>query len=268
MNAKSGGREPLTGRVVIVTGASSGIGAATASELANRGASVVLAARNAEGMKAVARSISATGGIAFSHPTDVTDRDEVGAMVEAAGEKFGRVDAIVNNAGLGLSGKVTELRPEDLRQVYEVNIIGVLNCLQAAVPRLEAGGRVVNVSSVVGQRSIPMVGGYCSSKFALNALSDSLRVEVASRGIHVTSVYPGTTSTAFRDNSRRTGEEERGWRPGGVPPEKVARTISRVLGASRPPRDAYVSLTDHLFVAGTSLFPGLTDMVLRSWAKD
>jgi short-subunit dehydrogenase len=128
------------------------------------------------------------------------------------------------------------------------------------------GGRIINVSSVVGLRAIPKVGGYCSTKFALNALSDSLRVEVAERGVSVTSVYPGTTRTSFRDNSRRTRDEKRGWRPKGVTPERVARKIADA--AEKGPRDVYVTPSDRLFVAGVTLFPGLTDRVLRSWAKD
>jgi len=119
---------------------------------------------------------------------------------------------------------------------------------------------------VVGKRAIPKVGAYCASKFALNALSDALRVEVADRGVTVTSVYPGTTRTSFRENSRRTRDEKRGWRPKGVTPERVAEKIADA--AERGPRDVYVTLSDRLFVAGVTLFPGLADRVLRIWAKD
>ena len=129
-----------------------------------------------------------------------------------------------------------------------------------------SGGRIINVSSVVGKRSVPKVGGYCATKFALNALSDSLRVEIADRGITVTSVYPGTTRTAFRENSRRTKDEKRGWRPKGVTPEEVAKKIA--AAAEKAPRDVYVRLSDRLFVMATILLPGLTDRALRAWARD
>ncbi len=253
----------LTGKVAVVTGASSGIGEATVLELASRGASVVAAARSVEKLEDLARRTAPSGVLVVE--ADVADRDSVEAMVGRAVEKFGRLDVLVNNAGLGLSGRVAELRPEDLRYVFEVNTIGPLNCLQAALPHMGSGGRIINVSSVVGLRAIPKVGGYCSTKFALNALSDSLRVEVAGRGISVTSVYPGTTRTSFRDNSRRTKDEKRGWRPNGVTPEKVAKRIADA--AEKGPRDVYVTASDRLFVAGVTLFPGLTDRVLRAWAK-
>jgi short-subunit dehydrogenase len=119
----------------------------------------------------------------------------------------------------------------------------------------------------VGKRAIPKVGGYCATKSALNALSDALRVEVADRGIAVTTVYPGTTRTAFRDNSRRTKDEKRGWRPRGVPPEKVAGKIADAAEVGK--RDVYVTLPDRLWVAASAfLLPGLADRVLRAWAKD
>ena len=256
----------LEGRVAIVTGASSGIGEATARELASRGAAVVLAARNAQKLEGLEGYISAFGGRAMAVETDVSDASSVEEMVEKAVAEFGRLDVLVNNAGLGLSGRVAELRPEDLRHVFEVNTVGPLNCVQAALPRMGEGGRIINVSSVVGRRAIPKVGGYCATKFALNALSDSLRVEVAARGVTVTSVYPGTTRTAFRENSRRTKDEKRGWRPKGVTPEKVAGKIADA--AEKGPRDVYVTIPDRLFVAGTTLLPGLTDRVLSRWAKD
>jgi NAD(P)-dependent dehydrogenase (short-subunit alcohol dehydrogenase family) len=254
----------LKGKVAVVTGASSGIGEATVLELAARGASVVAAARSVGKLEDLARRAASSGVLVVE--ADVADRELVEAMVGRTVEKFGRLDVLVNNAGLGLSGRISELLPEDLRYVFEVNTIGPLNCAQAALPRMGRGGRIINVSSVVGLRAIPKVGGYCSTKFALNALSDSLRVEVADRGVSVTSVYPGTTRTSFRDNSRRTRDEKRGWRPKGVTPERVAKKIADA--AEKGPRDVYVTPSDRLFVAGVTLLPGLTDRVLRSWAKD
>jgi NAD(P)-dependent dehydrogenase (short-subunit alcohol dehydrogenase family) len=256
----------LKGKVAVVTGASSGIGEATARELASRGASVVLASRAMEKLQALRREISASGGLSLAVETDVSDRDSVDAMVEAVVAEFGRIDVLVNNAGLGLSGRVPEVRTEDVRHVFEVNVMGPLNCIQAALPHMGRGGRIINVSSVVGKRAIPKVGAYCASKSALNALSDALRVEVAARGVAVTSVYPGTTRTSFRENSRRTKDEKRGWRPKGVTPDKVAKKIADA--AEKGPRDVYVTLPDRLFVAGVTLFPSLADRVLRSWAKD
>jgi short-subunit dehydrogenase len=252
--------------VAVVTGASSGIGEATALALAGRGAAVMLAARAEEKLRFLEREISAAGGRALGMRTDVTDRDSVEAMVERTIEAFGSLDVLVNNAGLGLSGRVAELRAEDLRHVLEVNLIGPLVCIQAALPHMRQEGRIINVSSVVGKRAIPKVGGYCATKSALNALSDALRVEVAGRGITVTSVYPGTTQTAFRENSRRTKDEKRGWRPRGVVPEEVAAKIA--AAAESGGRDVYVTLPDRLFVAGTMLAPGLFDRLLRLWARD
>ena len=256
----------LKGRVAVVTGASSGIGEATARELASRGAAVVLASRDAGKLEALRREISASGGRALAVKTDISDAGSVDAMVREAVEAFGSIDVLVNNAGLGLSGRVAELRAEDLRYVFEVNTIGPLNCIQAALQHMPRGGRIINVSSVVGRRSIPKVGGYCATKFALNALSDAIRVEVADRDITVTSVYPGTTRTAFRENSRRTKDEKRGWRPKGVTPGKVAEKIADA--AEKGPRDVYVTLPDRIFVAATMLFPSLTDRLLSRWAKD
>lgn len=253
--------QTLKGKVAVVTGASSGIGESTARALALRGATVVAAARNEERLRELEEGVQASGGRVLAVKTDVADRDSVEAMIGRVVEEFGAPDVLVNNAGLGLSGRVAELRVEDLRYVMEVNLIGPLNCIQSALPHMKSGGRIINVSSVVGKRAIPKVGGYCASKFALNALSDSFRVEIAHRGIAVTSVYPGTTSTAFRDNSRRTRDEKRGWRPPGVTPDKVAEKIARA--AEKGGRDVYVRLSDRIFVAGATLFPGLTDRAIR-----
>jgi NAD(P)-dependent dehydrogenase (short-subunit alcohol dehydrogenase family) len=256
----------LKGKVAIVTGASSGIGEATARALAKRDAAVVLAARTEGKLRFLEREIAAGGGRTLAVRTDVGDEASVEAMVKRAIGEFGSLDILVNNAGLGLSGRVEELRPDDLRYLFEVNLIGPLRCVQAAMPHMPRGGRIINVSSVVGKRAIPKVGGYCATKSALNALSDALRVELSCRGITVTSVYPGTTRTAFRENSRRTSDEKRGWRPRGVPPERVAEKI--LHAAEKGGRDVYVTFLDRIFVAGTALLPGLTDRMLRLLVKD
>ncbi|MEJ7820552.1 MAG: SDR family NAD(P)-dependent oxidoreductase, partial [Rubrobacteraceae bacterium] len=151
----------LEGKVAMVTGASSGIGEATARALAARGASIVLAARDTGKLDRLAREILASGGRALVVKTDVADRESVEALVARTVAEFGALDVLVNNAGLGLSGRVAEVRAEDLRYVFEVNVIGPLNCVQAALPHMTRGGRIINVSSVVGKRAIPKVGGYC-----------------------------------------------------------------------------------------------------------
>ena len=258
--------QTLKSKVVVVTGASSGIGEATARALAARGAAVVLAARNEEKLRFLEREILAAGDQALAVKTDVEDEASVEAMVERTVGEFGALDILVNNAGLGLSGRVAELQPADLRYLFEVNLVGPLHCVRAALPHMPRGGRIISVSSVIGKRAIPKVGGYCATKFALNALSDALRVEISGQEISVTSVYPGTTRTAFRENSRRTRSEKRGWRPRGVTPERVAEKIARA--AEKGGRDVYVTLPDRLFVAATTLLPGLTDRMLRFWAKD
>jgi len=254
--------EKLKGKVTIVTGASSGIGEATARILAKLGATVVLAARTGEKLRFLEREILAAGGRALAVKSDVTDELSVEAMVEQAVREFGSIDILVNNAGLGLTGRVAELRADDLRYLLELNLVGPLHCVQAVLPHMPRGGRIINVSSVLGKRAVPKVGGYCATKFALNALSDALRVELADRDITVTSVYPGTTRTAFRENSRRTGGEKRGWRRKGVMPEEVAAKIARA--AEKGSRDVYVTLPDRLFVNVSTLLPGLADRVLRA----
>lgn len=265
-NSNLSGDEPagfFSGKVAVVTGASSGIGQATALEFSRRGAVVVLAARDEEKLRFLELDIRAANGEALVVPTDVADEGSVAELVRRVVERYGGIDILVNNAGLGLSGAVGELRVEDLRYLYEVNVFGVVRCVQAALPHLRDGGRIVNVSSVVGKRSIPRVGGYSSSKFALNALTEALRVELADRRVRVTSVYPGTTVTGFSENSLRTGETKKGWRPKGVPAEKVARRLARAV--ERGERDAYVSVKDWFFVALVTLLPGVADRLIPTF---
>jgi NADP-dependent 3-hydroxy acid dehydrogenase YdfG len=187
----------LSDEVAIVTGASSGIGDATARELAGRGATVVAAARREDRLDDLVADIESDDGDALAVRTDVRDEDDVAAMVEAAHETFGSLDILVNNAGVAGARSAWDATPEKFRQILEVNLLGAMNATSAALEyMLESGsGQVVNVSSTNAINPPPGGGGYNASKAALNAFSDSLRRAVTRKGIRVTVVMPGRVQT-------------------------------------------------------------------------
>ncbi len=188
----------LKDRTAIVTGASSGIGEATARRLAGAGAAVVLAARRRERLEAVRGEIEDAGGRALAVAADVTDRAAVGRLVEKARERFGTVDVLINNAGLMPLSFVKNLHEDEWRRMVEVNLQGVLNCVGAVLPVMleQQRGHIVNVSSVAGKRLFPGGAVYCATKFAVRALSEGLRLELTSEhGIRVTDVEPGAVAT-------------------------------------------------------------------------
>jgi len=245
----------------MVTGASSGIGRATAQAFAQAGSRLVLAARRREKLVELARVIGEERALVV--PTDVTDRAQVNRLAETALAQWGRVDVLVNNAGLGMRASWLEASEEDVRYLFAVNFFGPLYAIQAIAPlmRRQGTGVIVNVSSIVGQRSIPHSGAYCATKSALNALTDGLRVELAGSGIQVISVYPGVTQTAFPDHVRGgPAQSQLGQHWQGVPPEKVARRI--VQAVRRGERDVYVSFVDHLFVSVAAVTPWALDWLL------
>lgn len=191
--------------MAIVTGASRGIGEHVARQLHAGGATVVLAARATDRLQRVAAELGAERTLVV--PTDVADRGQVVALVERTVERFGRVEILVNNAGVGLSGLISDLDLDDLERVFAVNVFGAVACIQAVIPhmRRQRWGHIVNVSSVLGKVAVPQTAGYAASKFALQALSDGLRVEEVPHGILVTVVCPGSTQTDFRANELRSG---------------------------------------------------------------
>ena len=218
----------LQGAVVIVTGASSGIGAATARLAAGRGAKVVLAARRAERIAALAAELP--GAIAVQ--TDMRDPGQVRRLVDAALDRFGRVDVLVNNAGQGLHVPLEHVRLEDLRAVTELNVYAPLLAMQAVIPpmRKQGGGAIVNVSSMTSRMVLPGAGAYAATKSALNMLSQVARRELAADGIVVSTVYPAVTDTEFHQ-SLAAGSRVGGgaWAPPPHPPEMVAEAILGVI---------------------------------------
>ena len=187
----------LDGTVALVTGASSGIGAATARTLAAAGASVGLAARRADRLETLATAIEDDGGTALAIPTDVTDGAAVEEMVARTAEAFGGLDALVNNAGVMLPAPVERADPDDWRRMVEVNLLGTMTVTRAALPALRAGdgGHVVALSSDAIQNPSARFGAYAATKAGVVAFADSLRAEVADDGVRVTVVEPGVTDT-------------------------------------------------------------------------
>jgi NADP-dependent 3-hydroxy acid dehydrogenase YdfG len=187
----------LADHVAIVTGASSGIGEATAEALADEGASVVLAARRADELETLADRIESGGGDALVVPTDVTEEDDIDSLVETVTDEYGRIDILVNNAGVMLVEPLERASRENLRQMVEVNLLGLMTLTHAVLPVMQdqEGGHIVNVSSVAGRRTAANFSGYNATKFGVNAFTEAVRKEVTSQNIRTTVVEPGAVDT-------------------------------------------------------------------------
>lgn len=201
-DAQSAHDHELAGDVAIVTGASSGIGEATAEALAAEGAHVVLAARRADELAALADRIEDTDGDALVVPTDITDDDAIDDLVSETVDEYGRIDILVNNAGVMLLEPLERADRSNLRQMVEVNLLGLMNLTHAVVPIMQDqdAGHVVNVSSVAGRQADADSSGYNATKFGVNAFTDAIRQELTSQDIRTTIIEPGLSTP----NSPRT----------------------------------------------------------------
>ncbi len=235
----------INSKVVIIPGASSGLGEATARRLADRGAKLVLAARREDRLKALSEDLSAKGAEVIWQVTDVTDRKQVEALAASAKEAFGRIDVLVNNAGLMPLAPLDALKVDEWDQMVDVNIKGVMYGIAAVLPtmREQHSGHVINLSSVAGHKLFPGAAVYCATKFAVKALSEGLRMEAGDE-IRSTNISPGAIDTELTSSrmastaapSPPSLSPRPTHRPAAMAPASVTRTSSRARlrsGASR-----------------------------------
>lgn len=254
-------------RVVILTGATQGIGRATAYTLAQAGCKLVLAARHAEALQAWVEELRLAGCEAVACPTDMGDMAQAAALAPKTIAAFGKIDVVINNAAIGLRDQVLDLQQAEARRVMDVNYFGPVALMQAAIPYLKAnpeGGLIINVSSIVGRRAMPGIAGYCASKAALEKMAESLRLELQADNVRLSTVYPGVTMTRFNDHSLGSSPHGRG-RVQGVPPERVAQAILNTI--RREQRDVFITLFDRAFVTASALWPGLMDKLLSGYLR-
>jgi len=222
----------LSEKVVIITGASSGIGASTARLLAKNGAKIMLAARRVEKLQELQKEI---GEQAAYHETDVTDYVQVQALVEATIQKFGKVDVLINNAGVGYLGPMEEASIEEWHTMMDVNVNGVLHVIHAALPELlKSKGHIINIDSVAGHNYFPRAVVYCASKHAVKALSYGIRVEFRDK-VKVTNISPGAVATEFITHftHEETKKNMENSFQNGLQPDDIAQAILEVL--AKPP---------------------------------
>lgn len=221
---------------VVITGASSGIGEACAYRFAASGARLALLARRENRLREVAERARTMGGEAHVVPVDLTGTDAAPRAIAEAERALGSIDVLVNNAGFGLYAPIESVPRGDLERLFAVNTFAPLAAIQAVLPAMRRRGRghIINVSSVVGKRALPMTGAYGASKYALHGFSDALRVELRGTGVHVSVICPGFTATEFSDKVLDYGAERGRPRSGAMTPEAVADVIFDCVRRPRP----------------------------------
>jgi 3-oxoacyl-[acyl-carrier protein] reductase len=216
----------LNGKVAIVTGGTKGIGRAIAEALLREGMSVCIGARKEKEVEEAVGELSGIGeGRATGAVCDVREAEEVAALFEHAVAEFGGVDVLVNNAGIGIFGRVEDLSVEDFRAVLETNLFGVFYACHEAIPQMKkrGGGYIINISSLAGTNAHPQMSAYNASKFGLNGFSEALMQEVRHDGIKVSYIMPGSVNTAFGDDEP---SPEKSWQ---LQPEDIARVVVDLL---------------------------------------
>src|ERR1022692_56624 len=257
----------LSGKVVVVTGASMGIGEAIAQSFADQGASVVLLSRDAARVEA-ARGRVGHGEQTLAMACDVRHREDVDRVIGLTLHHFKRIDVWVNNAGHGLLDSVAQMDIAACREMFDTNFFGAVGAMQAVVPvmRQQGGGTIINISSVAGHIPIPFHAAYSATKFALNAIGKAAGVELKKDGISVLTVCPGYVRTAFGENAVR-GNELKRVRPGsvrGITAERGARATLR--GYLKRKREVIVPWTMYVPQKIYQIFPGVVEWAMGRMA--
>ncbi|TAJ10850.1 MAG: SDR family NAD(P)-dependent oxidoreductase [Nitrospirae bacterium] len=253
----------LQSKAVLITGSSSGIGRMTALALANAGARLALVARRTDRLAAVVEEVRACGGAAEMFPCDVTVPGAMEAAVRGCADLYGRMDVLVNNAGVGFFATVEQTTAEDLDRILAINLKGTFHGIRAALPvmRHQGSGHIINVASTAGRRGSPYLGAYCASKFAVVGLTESLRTELLGSGIRVSLFCPGATRTEFFSAARRRTEHHRGLVG---PVESAERVAERLVDLIRRPRAEVIvqPVRRKLFLMLNLIAPAVVDRLV------
>ena len=257
----------LSGRVAAITGASSGIGLASAQHLAREGVAVVLGARRKERLDDAVREIRTAGGRADSAIIDVTSEIDVKRLAQRAVESFGRLDIMICNAGFGFYGTVEETPVEVMQRMMDVNFMGTFFGARAALPlfRAQNSGHLIIVSSIVGQRGIGQMSGYSATKAAQVGFAESLRTEFSGTPIAVSVVFPVSTETEFRSAMRR----DYGHSVSGLGPKQSVDDVARAIVACvrKPKAEVHPHAMSRALTVVNAVAPGLTDKVVRRYGR-
>jgi short-subunit dehydrogenase len=261
-------RMAISGKVAVITGASMGIGEAIAKLFADEGAQVVMLSRDT-GRAEIARARIGHPDSTLALACDVRHREEIDRVVGLTMHHFKRIDIWINNAGHGLLDSIGGVKMSDFRELFETNLFGTVDGMQAVIPimKQQGSGTIVNISSVAGHIPIPFHGSYSGTKFAMNAIGKAARVELASAGINVLTVCPGYVKTDFGANAVRGSEpiRVRPQKAKGISVERVARAVLR--GIEKQKREVVVPWTMHPAIKLYQMFPGIIDAVMARMAR-
>lgn len=258
----------LSDQIIVITGASSGIGLATAETAAKHGAKVVLAARSGEALEEIARRINTAGGEALAFSCDVADRLQVNKLAEAAIARFGRIDTWINDAGIAIYGRLSEVSEEDSRRLFDTNFWGVVHGSLAALPHLKRnGGALINVGSEVSEAAVPLLGMYTASKHAVKGFTDALRIEVEDveeAPVSITLIQPTAVDTPFPQHARNYLDREPRLPEPMIDPQEVADAI--LEAAETPTRSKKVGAMAVVNTTISKLLPSFGDSMAAKQA--
>jgi short-subunit dehydrogenase len=256
-------RMDLNGKVVVITGASMGIGEAIGLEFVRHGASVVFSSREASRAEAARQRVGNTQRT-FATGCDVTKRSEIERMLQETLSRFKRVDVWVNNAGFGLMDAVASMDMRECRRMFDTNLFGVLDAMQVVAPvmKQQGSGCIINVASTAGHIAVPYMAAYCASKHALRAIGNAARLELRGTGVNVLTVCPGYISTDFSVNAVKGKERLRlgAAAKRGITADRVARATIRAYAGKK--REISVPWRDHIVIKLYETFPSLVDFAM------